>query len=107
MGRPPGFLADFSMTGGTALISTVFATRPCFCVAGYVTGGFASACRMTYVNRVTQIQLLNELIYIGRVRIHFVASVRLRGTLMSAAIMCDDSVSPFKKEHELCVPVVG
>src|SRR5262249_57289871 len=78
-----------------------------FAVSGDVSSGLAAASRMTQVNGVAQVEVLNDSSGVRRVVIHVMTLADLAGAAMPAPIMGDDAVSLGDEEEHLVVPVVG
>jgi hypothetical protein len=62
-------------------------------VATDVTGHFATARGMAYVDGILEIELLDEFRQVVGVSVHVVAGPWLAGTPVAAAVMCDASIS--------------
>ena len=66
----------------------------------------ATACRMADMDRILQVEMLGHCRSVGRVMVHVVASVHLRGAAVTAPVMRDDAIAVGKEEQQLVVPVV-
>jgi hypothetical protein len=66
----------------------------------------SAACGVTDVNRVLQIEVGGDGGQVVGVVVHVVTLGRLRGSPVTAPVMCDDTVVASHEEHHLRVPVV-
>ena len=94
------------MIGGTALISTAFATR-LLTVPGDVVHDLAATGRVPDVDRVVQVEVRGQGGQVVGVVVHVVAVAGLGGAAVAAAVVRDDAVTVLQEEHHLGVPVVG
>src|SRR5437868_437683 len=62
---------------------------------------------MTDVNRVPEVEMLDQLVDIGGIGVHVITAVGLARASMAAAIMRDDAIDFIEKEDQLVVPVVS
>src|ERR1700679_3324431 len=67
---------------------------------------FATTCRMTDMDRISQVEMLDHCRGVGLIVIHVVASGHLRGATVTAPVMRNDAIAVGKKEEHLRVPVV-
>ena len=98
--------AVFTISGGTELMSTAFATR-LFAVPPEIAHDLAAAGRMADVDGVLQIEMRGHRREIVGVVIHVVAVGGLARAAVAAPVVGDDAIAALEKEHHLRVPVVG
>ena len=106
IGRPPGLAAVFSISGGTAPISTALATR-FGAVAADVARDLAAARRVADVDRVLQVERFDERREVVGVGVHVVAVPGLARAAVAAAVVRDAAVAVRRQEDHLVFPGVG
>ena len=78
-----------------------------FAVLGDVAGDLAAAGGMAYVNRVREIEVVDEFSEIGGVGVEVVAVECLAGTAVATTVMGDDTVAVVGQEDHLVFEGVG
>jgi hypothetical protein len=105
MGRPSGFLSDFSSWGDSA-DEHRFGDSP-LAVPCDIARHLAATRGVADVDGILEIKRLREFGNIGSVGVHVIAVHCLSGTIVSAAIMSNYPVTAVQEKHHLGVPVVS
>ena len=62
---------------------------------------------MADVNRIFEVEVLENRSGVGRVMVHIMPVANLGGTSMAAPVMVDDAISALHEEQQLRVPIIG
>ena len=103
IGSPSGLAGVFSISGGTAPMSTRL-RDPRGAVPADVPGDFAAAGGVPDMDRVSQIEGAGERRQVFGVGVHFIAIPGLARPAVAAAIVRDTAETPVGEKHHLRVP---
>src|SRR4029077_12949361 len=80
---------------------------PTFAVAREIVNHLASACRMTDMDRILEVEMLDHGRKVVRVMIHIMPVANLRRPAVASPVMRYDAIALAQEEQHLRVPVIG
>src|SRR2546421_13119932 len=75
-------------------------------MTGEVTHHLAAAGRMADVNRIPQVEMIDDGFQIVGIMVHVVSAAGLSRATMSTPISCNDAIALLEKKQHLRVPIV-